>query len=1612
MLVLSARGGEYGGKLSRPKTCSEGLLSTSSAATVPAVRKLVALIVMLVGAGALTPSSSALARDVVRFVDDDARGPGPWREHQVRLDRPAEHAFVDDNVIDEQSPRMAQLASSAAGLFLKLVNEQLKGRIDPRSITYVAPAGVVLEDVVLTAPGGKPVARIGYAKVELSLGALFAGEIAISKIEIDKPQLVLEMVNGKLNLLEALTPRKPPDPTNKDEPGKGTFRIDDIRLTNGGFRFNDGENVTLVFDNINARASVDVNLGTSAVVVDVSSLAVSSGSVRLKPLDIPLRAMRAERVRFVTDRVEVTKLTGTTLGGVDGKGPSARFNVTGRVGIEGDGNMQIAGNIDVDAGAWPDRLEPLPFLAPVVKGNLTVTGPFAKPIIDIDAALGSATLYGYAIDSGRAVVRITPALVTLKEGTVVRLGRGTAKVTGDVVLPADTAPLKLNLYARVADLPLGVALAPAELDTPLRGTLGGSLHLTGTAGEKTALVVDGDIYARHGQLFDVHLPAELDGEVRVAISADMVTLKTVTLKDPLGGTRIAIDGDVDLKNERLALTFAASLPSVSALLPTMLPSDLKINAAKVTGAVSGPFKNVVVDVAALVADGNAYGTPLQAIEATVRVTPKEVRITGGKGVVAGGALTQSVPLVLTLGKNIGFASGTFAVRQVDLAKITLPDGKPLPLTGILDVEASLKGTTKAPRVLVRAAAAAVTAANENLGDVTAAFVVTLDALDFERITVASPMITASSSSLRLELKDMRISGSVDIAELELSAIQAAAPAKVRGTTRGSIVVAGTVDAPLVSGSLAVRDLSASGVDFGQGVINLGVAPDKLGKKGDLEVSVATVLATTATARAASTSWRVQAAYAVQREVMNVEAHVRNVDLALLKPYLGSAVVPLEGIVDGAVTAYGTLQKPTVALRLRVPNLVAILDDGNDTGATGGKAGAARSGDKHDTTARVRELGPVFVEARLDDGTVTGRVCAFTDVGASVPEEDESDRPCEEPQRVWATIAGTVMPMEPSAQLQVDAVVSEAHIEELVPALKEIDVGVGGRVRVAASIDVPKGGPVTFVVSARLQNLTVRAPGAPAIQLVNPVDIDYVDNRAVIGSEPARFVTARDGFDLVVAAGSSVGSEDIDISVDGQLALSALKLISSEIANAAGTANTHIKVSGKFADGIVVEGVVVPEAGARITPRALGQPIIFDNARISLKPDVDDATLLRVTFDGVCERATRENCPLRATIGNGGNGKVQLRGSVLARTSREGQESWVKRYDVAVSATSVELKAADVGRIEASMDVALIGDAPAPVLRGRVDVTDGLFRKDFEVSNFILTQAPARPSAPLSETLAPLGLDGMTFDLVASMQNVRAKARVNAFSIDASLRGDLRISRTLSFPALDGAVEVESGTVDFPRARFEIMEMQLQFPTTAEGSIRPVLHLSARAELAPGAAGNSVEVPIDLTIDGGFDAMQLDLVAVDPNRVWTRSELFAYILFGVIPSDAGGANLVSTSVDVASRAALRELAAPVNREVESLVESGLGLDVNIDVVSGFQLQLGQRLVLEGPGLLSQAPVADTTTTTTTAATTSVTTDAVRVRLLLFDHLPVGRALSAEGRFGVASDLRLSWRLFEE
>jgi hypothetical protein len=217
-------------------------------------------------------------------------------------------------------------------------------------------------------------------------------------------------------------------------------------------------------------------------------------------------------------------------------------------------------------------------------------------------------------------------------------------------------------------------------------------------------------------------------------------------------------------------------------------------------------------------------------------------------------------------------------------------------------------------------------------------------------------------------------------------------------------------------------------------------------------------------------------------------------------------------------------------------------------------------------------------------------------------------------------------------------------------------------------------------------------------------------------------------------------------------------------------------------------------------------------------------------------------------------------------------------------------------------------------------------------------------------------------------------------------------------------------VSFPRATFDIVEMQVEFPSDSTGRMNPKLHVSAHTDLEPGLAGNEAELPIDLVIEGGLDQMNLDLVANDAGHEWTRAELLALIVLG----RSLQSSVTTGDLGVAVRALSHELTAAFTQEVEGLAQETLGVHVQLDL-TGWRWQMGRRLSIEGPGLLSNLSVSsDVAATSSVSSTSTPTGDPVRLRLLIFDHLPVGRDFAFEGRSYSTSqnDLRLSYRLFEE
>lgn len=1456
----------------------------------------------------------------------------------------------------------AGIGDTVPGLFLRLVNEALKGRIDPRAIRYEAPSSVVLEDAVLSDPAGQPVARVKWAKATVSLTDLLVGEVVISRIDLVEPQLLLELKDGKLNLIEALTPKKPPD---KSKPPKAAFRIDVIEARDGGFRFTDGKNVTVVADDVDGSASLEMNLAKELFLLEVKAPRVKSGAVKLPELDVPITEVSGQRVLVWTDRVELL--------GVRGRAAGATLSAQGTIRVKKPGSLQLSGTVDAPANAWPERLQRLPFDTPRLTGKVAVAGPFEDVHVTVDGRFEGAALYGYQLGAGRGVVDINKDLVLIKEGSEARVGSGVVRATGRYTLK----DRQLALEARASDVPLAEVLRPARPPEPPAGTVQARATITGVADGKGPLVVEASGTVRRASLYSVKPPAEVDLSARLSVREQVVTLERAQLNG--AGVSARVKGDIFVKEERLKLQVGAEASTNALAWVPDVPRDLSVVDARFEGSISGPYKAVHVVGEAQSAGGVAWGVPFSEVRGHVDASATEVLVDRLEGKAARGTVQLLRPLVVKLdGKRT--LQGAARVRGVRLTELRTPEGEALPIAGTGDAEAWFGGPLSSPTVRFTAAVGGLAVRDERLERVTARGVVTKERLTLEDVRVEGALARARAARLTLTLPGLQLGGAIDVERADLSALGAAQRARLRGIVRGPVQVRGDARAPHLDGELVVTDLSIAGQALGSGRLRVGLAPDGAIPKSGAGTPrhLATVLGRVGSEAGA---FDVSLAYAIEREVMNAQLIVEDLDLEPYTKNLGAQVAPLQGFVAGTVALWGPLDRLSGRARLRVPQLAVAPAQVAETPAPPSRGPALPV---------LRALGPAVLDARMDEGLLDAMLCAFPAPAEGAPPMEEG-APCSSHERLWARVSGEVDVRQAELDLAVDGYVDEAHLEDLVPALERNGVAAGARARGSAQLVKRDQAPFDARVALTLLAGSVRPPASLRADLVGSAELTWAEDRLTLVT-PVRLRAPSGEADAEIKG--SLGTEDIALDVQGDVALVLAKLFTTEVANATGTAEALLSVRGRYQDGVQLDGTLRPHPGSTLTPRALGATLRFLEGQLMVRP-VDRDTM-RLTAAG-----------LRAEVGDG---ELILVGDADLRTSRDSEQGWFRRWNLALSATGVDL-AVEGARVEGAADLVLEGTEEEPLLRGRVEVLDGTWARNFELRNFVLKAPATERSTPLWEKLQPVGLANLRLDVEVDVQSFRARTAFASFKADLETRGKLALRKTLRLPQLDGAIEVSEGTIDVPRTRFEVQELQLQFLTTGDGRINPEVHLAARAELPPGAAGsNDTEIPVDLTLDGNLEeGVGLDITAIDPGREWSRSDLFALIVFGrTLETDVSGAALSALL-----RAAGRDVAAPVTDELSSMLASTLGMNLELDL-GGLRWQLGRRLQVEGSFVLQQQLTTDPTVLASGNGST-VAADALRGRLLIVDHLPtyLGKNLSLDGRTGAGgSDFRLSLRLFEQ
>jgi translocation and assembly module TamB len=209
----------------------------------------------------------------------------------------------------------------ARRLALAMAAQAVDGRVEIGSVGGTLWRSADLRDVVLETPDGRPVIKVARLVAHYSVASLLRHRYVFSRVEIERPTVVLEPeADGRLSLEHCLRLVGPSAPHPGPRP---VVELHGVRLTGGTvvLREHDGPGETterrfvgVTLDLARLRAS---NPDSTGVVADVRRLAVAISDPAVRVRDAAGRvAIEGDSVRFRLTRLDLASSEGSAQGTV------------------------------------------------------------------------------------------------------------------------------------------------------------------------------------------------------------------------------------------------------------------------------------------------------------------------------------------------------------------------------------------------------------------------------------------------------------------------------------------------------------------------------------------------------------------------------------------------------------------------------------------------------------------------------------------------------------------------------------------------------------------------------------------------------------------------------------------------------------------------------------------------------------------------------------------------------------------------------------------------------------------------------------------------------------------------------------------------------------------------------------------------------------------------------------------------------------------------------------------------------------------------------------------------------------------------------------------------
>ncbi len=421
-----------------------------------------------------------------------------------------------------------------------------------------------------------------------------------------------------------------------------------------------------------------------------------------------------------------------------------------------------------------------------------------------------------------------------------------------------------------------------------------------------------------------------------------------------------------------------------------------------------------------------------------------------------------------------------------------------------------------------------------------------------------------------------------------------------------------------------------------------------------------------------------------------------------------------------------------------------------------------------------------------------------------------------------------------------------------------------------------------------------------VRVVGEVDYDDyvadVDLRVVTPEEGHELVlTGRAPIDLSLMGGvDRLPERPIDLRIEGQgTDLSLIGAFIPGLTDLAGPVDLLVEISGtsqspRFTGRVTVQGgrLTIPASG--VTYRDVTGVIEFSNDRI-LVQDV------------------------RATDGE--DGTFQIGGEVAVQNLQLGQ------FDL--RATATELDVLDLSRqdIQANAELTITGTTERPVVTGRVEVDEAIYR---------LPESTGKDVIDLNEAVIYVDIPGAgPAQQLERSQSLWTRARLDVDVVVTSdaiiqsnkarieIAGDLALQKPAGtrVPTFSGTLQVLRGYYEEFGQRFTIEGGDVFFYGTPD--LNPGLNIVATRTVENVEGAGDVQVRI--TLGGTLNNLTIDISSVPQ---YDRSEIISIALFGTARPAAGQQSEFEETVQGLMTGGLLSAASPL----QAALSEELGVDV--------------------------------------------------------------------------------------